>query len=183
MRLKRTPTLTFEYDHAVEHGVRMSKLIDELAPGTTTTTQADLGAVVEAIRGAEQILVTTHENPDGDALGSLLATQLDADSARQGQPHVPARAGAAAGREPVPAARGAAARAPRRRGRANAHRRGRCEREPARCRRGGARTAPFTVNIDHHHDNSRLGDVDLVDAAASSTGEVLRDVIRSSGSS
>ena len=32
LRLKRTPTLTFEYDHAVEHGVRMSQLIDELAP-------------------------------------------------------------------------------------------------------------------------------------------------------
>ena len=25
--------------------------------------------------------------------------------------------------------------------------------------------APFTLNIDHHHDNSRFGDVDLVDAA------------------
>jgi ribosome-binding factor A len=32
LRLKRTPTLAFEYDHAVEHGVRMSQLIDELAP-------------------------------------------------------------------------------------------------------------------------------------------------------
>lgn len=32
LRMKRTPLLTFEYDHAVEHGVRMSKLIDELAP-------------------------------------------------------------------------------------------------------------------------------------------------------
>ena len=32
LRLKRTPLLTFEYDHAVEHGVRMSRLIDELAP-------------------------------------------------------------------------------------------------------------------------------------------------------
>jgi ribosome-binding factor A len=32
LRMKRTPTLTFEYDHAVEHGVRMSSLIDELAP-------------------------------------------------------------------------------------------------------------------------------------------------------
>jgi ribosome-binding factor A len=32
LRLKRTPTLTFAYDHAVEHGVRMSKLIDELTP-------------------------------------------------------------------------------------------------------------------------------------------------------
>lgn len=31
LRMKRTPLLTFEYDHAVEHGVRMSQLIDELA--------------------------------------------------------------------------------------------------------------------------------------------------------
>jgi ribosome-binding factor A len=32
LRLKRTPLLTFEYDPAVEQGVRMSQLIDELAP-------------------------------------------------------------------------------------------------------------------------------------------------------
>jgi ribosome-binding factor A len=32
LRLKRTPQLTFEYDQSVEHGVRMSQLIDQLAP-------------------------------------------------------------------------------------------------------------------------------------------------------
>jgi ribosome-binding factor A len=32
LRLKRTPTLTFEYDPSVERGVRMTRLIDELAP-------------------------------------------------------------------------------------------------------------------------------------------------------
>lgn len=32
LRLKRTPTLTFEYDPTVERGVRMTQLIDELAP-------------------------------------------------------------------------------------------------------------------------------------------------------
>jgi ribosome-binding factor A len=32
LRLKRTPQLTFEYDPSVERGVRMSHLIDELAP-------------------------------------------------------------------------------------------------------------------------------------------------------
>ena len=32
LRMKRTPQLTFEYDRSVEEGVRMSKLIDELAP-------------------------------------------------------------------------------------------------------------------------------------------------------
>jgi len=32
LRMKRTPQLTFEYDPTVERGVRMSQLIDELAP-------------------------------------------------------------------------------------------------------------------------------------------------------
>jgi ribosome-binding factor A len=32
LRMKRTPQLAFEYDPSVERGVRMSKLIDELAP-------------------------------------------------------------------------------------------------------------------------------------------------------
>lgn len=31
LSLRRTPTLTFAYDDAVERGVRMTKLIDELA--------------------------------------------------------------------------------------------------------------------------------------------------------
>ena len=41
--------------------------------------------------------------------------------------------------------------------------------------------APFTIDIDHHHDNSRFGDVNLVVADASSTGEVLRDVFAELG--
>jgi ribosome-binding factor A len=32
LRLKRTPQLSFEYDPSVERGVRMTRLIDELAP-------------------------------------------------------------------------------------------------------------------------------------------------------
>ena len=32
LRMKRTPQLTFQYDDSVERGVRMSHLIDELAP-------------------------------------------------------------------------------------------------------------------------------------------------------
>src|SRR5690349_23550119 len=30
--------------------------------------------ILEELRGADKLLLTTHENPDGDALGSLLAT-------------------------------------------------------------------------------------------------------------
>ena len=36
--------------------------------------------------------------------------------------------------------------------------------------------ARLTVNIDHHHDNTRFGDIDLVVDDASSTAEVLADV-------
>ena len=32
LRMKRTPQLSFEYDPSVERGVRMSQLIDQLAP-------------------------------------------------------------------------------------------------------------------------------------------------------
>jgi len=32
LRMKRTPQLAFEYDPTAERGVRMAKLIDELAP-------------------------------------------------------------------------------------------------------------------------------------------------------
>ena len=41
--------------------------------------------------------------------------------------------------------------------------------------------APFTIDVDHHHDNTRFGDVNLVVSDASSTGEVLRDVFRELG--
>jgi phosphoesterase RecJ-like protein len=42
----------------------------------------------------------------------------------------------------------------------------------------GARSV---VNIDHHHDNTRFGAVNLVVADASSTGEVLADLLRELG--
>src|SRR3954466_11321543 len=41
--------------------------------------------------------------------------------------------------------------------------------------------APLTLDIDHHHDNSRFGDVNLVVGDASSTAEVLRDVFAELG--
>ena len=37
------------------------------------------------------------------------------------------------------------------------------------------------LDIDHHHDNTRFGDVNLIVADASSTGEVLRDVFAELG--
>jgi phosphoesterase RecJ-like protein len=36
----------------------------------------------------------------------------------------------------------------------------------------------FTVNIDHHHDNTRFGDLNLVDVEASCTAEIVYDLAR-----
>ncbi len=52
---------------------------------TMTSTSAELAAVAEAIRANERFLVVTHENPDGDALGSMLALTLGVRVARQGR--------------------------------------------------------------------------------------------------
>ena len=40
LRMKRTPQLAFEYDPSVERGVRMSRLIDELAPANESDDAA-----------------------------------------------------------------------------------------------------------------------------------------------
>ena len=146
-----------------------------------TTTAADLGAVVEALRGRERFLVTTHENPDGDALGSLLASHLALEAL--GKDSVMFLAGPA----PLPGEyrflplEGLLRELP-----ADAPQRVLLAVDCANESRLGAdaavlHQAPYTVNIDHHHDNSRFGDVDLVDDSASSTGEVLRDVFRELG--
>jgi len=44
LHLKWTPLLAFEYDHSVEQGVRMSQLIDELAPAHDAHAADDAAA-------------------------------------------------------------------------------------------------------------------------------------------
>ena len=151
------------------------------SPPNQTTTTADLGAVVEAIRARDRFLVTTHENPDGDALGSLLATHLALRSL--GKDSVMFLAGPA----PLPGEYRFLRLEELQRelpadtvGR-DADRRRLREREPARRRPGRPPPVAFTVNIDHHHDNSRFGDLNLVDPGASSTSEVLRGVFAELG--
>jgi ribosome-binding factor A len=80
LKLRGTPTLTFEYDETVERDVRMTALIDELArepPDEQVDDRvSELDAVAEALQRHDRFLVVTHENPDGDALGSMLALTL-----------------------------------------------------------------------------------------------------------
>ncbi len=140
----------------------------------------DLQAVADTLRSHERFLLVTHENPDGDALGSLLAAKLGLDSlGKDAEMYI-------YGDAPLPKEysfmplEGILRGAPPEVG-------GRvlialdCANES---RFGPDRTlleqALLTVDIDHHHDNSRFGDVNLI-VAASSTAEVLRDLLRELG--
>jgi len=142
-----------------------------------TTTANDLNAVAEAIRSHDRFLVTTHENPDGDALGSLLAAKLGLDAL--GKDSVMYLAGEA----PLPREYSwmplgdlrrtlpddAASRVLLALDCANESRLGP---DPE-----VLHSAPLVVNVDHHHDNTRFGAVNLVVADASSTGEIVRDLL------
>jgi len=143
-----------------------------------TTPAADPSAVADVIRDHDRFLVTTHENPDGDALGSLLASKLALD--QLGKDSVIYLGGEA----PLPAEYGfmplgeLLRRLPE-----DAGDRVLLAVDCANESRIGPDpevlvSARVIVNIDHHHDNTRFGTVNLVVPDASSTGEVLRDVFR-----
>jgi phosphoesterase RecJ-like protein len=146
-----------------------------------TQTINDVQAVADAIRTHEKFLVVAHENPDGDALGSLLATTLalrslgkDAVMYLSGSAPTPAeyrfldltglqRALPDDLEERVLLAVDCA----------NERRIGETE--------TGVDRAQLVVNVDHHHDNSRFGGINLVVDDASSTAEIVRDVLRELG--
>src|SRR5919109_3942158 len=134
-------------------------------------TSDDLRAVVDALRSRDRFLLVTHENPDGDALDSL---GKDSEMYLYGDAPLPREYAFmpldALRREPP-------ADAPDRvlvaLDCANEQRLGR---DPTLLQR-----APLTIDIDHHHDNTRFGDLNLIVSDASSTAEVLRDVLAELG--
>lgn len=137
---------------------------------------------MEALRANERFVVTSHENADGDALGSLLGMHLALLATGKDSVML------LDGLQPLPAEyrflelpeRGLARETP-----SDAADRVLVAVDCAQASRvaaaGLVETAPFTVNIDHHHDNTRFGDVNLVVARASSTGEILADVLAGLG--
>jgi phosphoesterase RecJ-like protein len=144
----------------------------------TETQTSDLQAVADVLRSQERFVVVTHENPDGDALGSLLGATLGLRAL--GKDVVMYLAGAG----PLPAEyrflelselmhelptdveeRVLLA--------VDCANERRISEQPTALTR-----ARFVVDVDHHHDNSRFGDVNLVVPDASSTAEVIRDVLR-----
>jgi bifunctional oligoribonuclease and PAP phosphatase NrnA len=137
--------------------------------------------VLDELNAAEKLVVVTHENPDGDALGSLIAMQeiltvLGKDSAmfidatEFPLPHE-YRFFPLAGLVNSPPE--------------DLDQRtivfldcGNLERNPATAfQRPGA----HILNIDHHHDNTRFGTVDLVVPEASCTAEIVWDLMHGLG--
>ncbi|HLB18089.1 MAG TPA: bifunctional oligoribonuclease/PAP phosphatase NrnA [Gaiellaceae bacterium] len=138
-------------------------------------------AVVAALREHDRFLVVTHENPDGDALGSLLAMTIALRQLGKDVAMYLAGAGALPREYAFMPLDGLLRELP-----ADMEERTLVAVDCAKADRMGPDTSPIdraqrVVNIDHHHDNSRFGDVNLIVADASSTGEVLRDVFAALG--
>src|ERR1700749_2795809 len=125
------------------------------------TRASDLTAVAEAIRSHDRFVITTHENPDGDALGSLLATKLGLD--QLGKDSVMVLAGDA----PLP---GEYAFMPledlRRRWPDDVSERVLiavdCANESRIADPEVLGRVPLSIDIDHHHDNTRFGQINLI---------------------
>lgn len=136
----------------------------------------DMTDVVEVLRSHDRFLVTSHESPDGDALGSLLAMHLALSGL--GKDSAMVLGGAA----PLPGEygflrlsdHGLLSEAP-------ADRLDRvlvavdCAQE-TRLTDDRLLEVAVVVNVDHHHDNTRFGTANLVVPVASSTAELLADV-------
>ena len=138
--------------------------------------EADLDSVAAEIRNSDRFLLTTHENPDGDALGSLLSMHhilgaLGKDSVMF----------LAAKEFPLPveyqflALEEVFHEPP-----ADMSDRtvifldcGNIDRMPVDFL---TRDGEKVINIDHHHDNTRFGAINLVDVDASSTAEIVYDI-------
>jgi phosphoesterase RecJ-like protein len=139
------------------------------------TQTTELKAIADVLRKHDRFLVVTHENPDGDALGSLLAAALALRHlGKDAVMYLP-------GTTPLPAEYDfmplddLVREAP-----ADAAERVLVAVDCAKAERIGddaaVSRAPLVLDIDHHHDNTRFGDLNLIVADASSTGEVLRDL-------
>jgi bifunctional oligoribonuclease and PAP phosphatase NrnA len=144
------------------------------------TTASELTQVADAIRAHDLFVITTHENPDGDALGSLLATKLALDQLGKDSVMVLHNDAPLPGEYAFMPLGGLERRWPD-----DVSERVLlavdCANESRIADPEVLGRVPLSVNIDHHHDNTRFGRINLIVADASSTGEALRDVFRELG--
>jgi phosphoesterase RecJ-like protein len=144
------------------------------------TTASELTQVADAIRAHDLFVITTHENPDGDALGSLLATKLALDQLGKDSVMVLHNDAPLPGEYAFMPLDGLERRWPD-----DVAERVLlavdCANESRIADPEVLGRVPLSIDIDHHHDNTRFGRINLIVADASSTGEVLRDVFMELG--
>jgi phosphoesterase RecJ-like protein len=147
----------------------------------TDPTTGDLQAVADAIRANDRFVVVTHENPDGDALGSMLGIAFGLRAlGKDALTYV-------SGNAPMPAEyRFLELDEIRRELPADLNERVLLAVDCANERRIGPDTtalgrAKLVLDIDHHHDNSKFGTINLIVDDASSTAEIVRDLLRELG--
>jgi phosphoesterase RecJ-like protein len=139
--------------------------------------QAAREQVLERIRSDSKFVLATHENPDGDALGSLVGMhELLSAIGKESEVFIAA--------EDLPLPPEYQAFAPQHTIQAPppdiAQRTvvfldcGNIDRNSAQVLRDGA----SLLNIDHHHDNTHFGTLDYVVPSASSTAEIVWDLMR-----
>ena len=144
------------------------------SPPEVLTRELDL--VAEEIRAGERFLLTTHENPDGDALGSLLATHRILEALGKDSVMF-----LAAKEFPLPVEyRFLPLEEVFHEPPADITDRvvifldcGNIDRMPVDFLQNGENRV---INIDHHHDNTRFGTVNLIDVDASCTAEIVFDL-------
>src|SRR4051794_34108865 len=141
--------------------------------------EAAFDAAAAAVRSAPRVVVAAHENPDGDAIGSLVgavrglrAAGIDAVGVRapdelpreyrwldDGDTATTAPDGE--GWLLLAVDCGSAARIA----------------APA----GVRERAALVVDLDHHHDNTRFGDINIVDSDAACSAMMVRELLRRLG--
>ncbi len=136
---------------------------------------ADLDALCRRMRGERRVALAVHEKPDADALGAAagmldLFTQLDVDA----ELYVAEDEILPLGDVLLPAAR-----IPRGAPPADAALYALDSGDPDRLALPS--WGDVAVNIDHHHDNPRYGELSLVRGEASSTSELVCDIARALG--
>ena len=138
-------------------------------------------AVLSDLRAADKLVVVTHEHPDGDALGSLVAMQ-----ALLGSIGKDSLMFIATDELPLPyeyrflSLDGLVTEAP-----GDLDERTIVFLDCGNINRNPAAEALFAqdgltriLNIDHHHDNTRFGTANYVDPGSSSTAELIWDLVR-----
>ena len=147
---------------------------------TTNGDRSSRDRVLSELRDADKLVVVAHENPDGDAIGSLVAMRgilteigkdcvmfIDAHDLPLPQEYAFLPLDGLVSEPPADVAERTIVFLDC----------GNIERNPAEAFRQARPHPPHILNIDHHHDNTHFGTVNLVVPKASCTAEIVWDLM------